>query len=120
MQAARHARQAFGQDPDAPYMPHLSLLYSDIPSETRWMHVKRLLAWASHLCLHLIPQLSRDSCCVCCRADLALREQQCLLGGGSNGLPVTGFDVDSISLWYTIGDDKCLKSWRLVKHFPLT
>ncbi len=36
LQAARRAREAFGQDPDAtPYMPHLSLLYSDIPRETR-------------------------------------------------------------------------------------
>jgi hypothetical protein len=34
-------------------------------------------------------------------------------------LPTYGFDVDSISLWYTIGEDKTLQSWRLVKEFPL-
>lgn len=35
LQAARQSRQAFGQDVDAHYMPHLSLLYSDIAQETR-------------------------------------------------------------------------------------
>lgn len=34
-QAGAAARVAFGQDPAAPYMPHLSLLYSDIPEEER-------------------------------------------------------------------------------------
>lgn len=36
MDAAQQTRQAFGHPTDAPYMPHLSLLYSDIPAETRW------------------------------------------------------------------------------------
>jgi hypothetical protein len=34
-------------------------------------------------------------------------------------MPANGFDVDSISLWYTIGEDKTLQSWRLVKEFAL-
>ena len=34
-------------------------------------------------------------------------------------LPAYGFEVDSISLWYTIGVDKTLQSWRLVKEFAL-
>lgn len=29
--AAAAARKAFGADPAAPYMPHCSLLYSDVP-----------------------------------------------------------------------------------------
>lgn len=35
MDAAQRARQASGHATDAPYMPHLSLLYSDIPAEIR-------------------------------------------------------------------------------------
>jgi 2'-5' RNA ligase len=35
MVAAKRTRQAFGHPTDAEYMPHLSLLYSDIPSDTR-------------------------------------------------------------------------------------
>lgn len=36
-QAGAAARAAFGRDPASPYMPHLSLLYSDIPAEERWV-----------------------------------------------------------------------------------
>jgi 2'-5' RNA ligase len=35
MDAAKRTRQAFGHPTDAQYMPHVSLLYSDIPSESR-------------------------------------------------------------------------------------
>jgi 2'-5' RNA ligase len=35
MDAAKRTRQAFGHPTDTQYMPHVSLLYSDIPSETR-------------------------------------------------------------------------------------
>ncbi len=51
-------------------------------------------------------------------ADVAGREQRRLFG--SDPLPAGGFDVDSISLWSTIGEDRSLKSWRLVMEFPLT
>ena len=34
-QAGARARAAYGQDVQAPYMPHLSLLYSDMPQEER-------------------------------------------------------------------------------------
>lgn len=48
---------------------------------------------------------------------MAAQEQQRLFG--DDKLPASGFDVDSISLWYTIGEDKTLQSWRLVRNFPL-
>lgn len=51
------------------------------------------------------------------RAEVAAREQQRLFS--EDPLPADGFDVDSISLWCTIGHDKSLQSWRLVKEFPL-
>ena len=35
MDAAKRTRQAFGHPADTQYMPHVSLLYSDIPSEIR-------------------------------------------------------------------------------------
>lgn len=34
-QAGALARAAYGQDTQSPYMPHLSLLYSDLPQEER-------------------------------------------------------------------------------------
>ena len=34
-QAGAAARAAYGQDPASRYMPHLSLLYADIPGEQR-------------------------------------------------------------------------------------
>ena len=51
------------------------------------------------------------------RAEVAAREQERMFSNYK--LPAYGFDVDSISLWYTIGEDKTLQSWRLVKEFPL-
>lgn len=35
LQAGAAARAAYSQDPASRYMPHLSLLYSDIPEEER-------------------------------------------------------------------------------------
>lgn len=35
MKAGSAAREAFGLDPGSPYMPHLSLLYSDINQNRR-------------------------------------------------------------------------------------
>jgi hypothetical protein len=51
------------------------------------------------------------------RAEVAEKEQQRMFN--EYKMPVYGFDVDSISLWYTIGEDKTLQSWRLVKEYPL-
>ena len=49
LQAGSAARAAYGQDPASRYMPHLSLLYSDIPEEERCAVGKGVLArlWES-------------------------------------------------------------------------
>lgn len=36
MEAAAKTRAAYGCDPDAPYMPHVSLLYADLEESRRW------------------------------------------------------------------------------------
>lgn len=55
--------------------------------------------------------------CLTVRAEVAEKEQQRMFS--DHNLPAYGFDVDSISLWHTIGEDKTLQSWRLVKEFAL-
>jgi hypothetical protein len=51
------------------------------------------------------------------REQIAAKEQRRMFSDCK--MPAYGFKVDSISLWYTIGEDKTLQSWRLVKEFAL-
>jgi Cyclic phosphodiesterase-like protein len=97
--AGKAAKEAFGLDPSAVYMPHLSLIYSDMNIENR----KEL---AAELQSKLFP------------VDNG--------GGGEGGssevtgrLEENGFLADSLAVWYTAGEDKSLESWRAVSVIPL-
>ena len=52
-----------------------------------------------------------------CRRSIVEMEKQRLLDP-ANGLDV-GFDVDSISLWWTEADDRSLTSWKKLEDFNL-
>ncbi|CAL8470185.1 g9727 [Coccomyxa elongata] len=86
LQAAASARRAFGMD-DAlsEYMPHVSLIYSDIDQDTR--------------------------------RDIVEAEAERL--GNEQGVLSQALPIDSITLWRTPVEDKTLKSWTLMKDFPL-
>ena len=85
------ARRAFNVDASAPdYMPHLSLLYSDIDISTRNALVEE--------------EQSR-----------LFNNKESFLGTEGSG-----FCADSIAVWYTPGEDKTLESWRVVAVYPLT
>ncbi|GAX73218.1 hypothetical protein CEUSTIGMA_g671.t1 [Chlamydomonas eustigma] len=83
------ARKVYSMD-TPPYMPHLSLLYSDIPAESRDLAAgqahKRLYGEGSNY-------------------DTLLAE--------------TGFTVDSIAVWYTPIEDKSTASWRKIAVVPI-
>jgi hypothetical protein len=91
--AARAAKEAFGLDPCTPYMPHLSLVYSDMSTEHRQ-------ALAAEMQQKLCP--SNESS-----------------GGEDEKLVERGFLADSLAVWYTPVEDKTLESWRAVSVFPL-
>ncbi|KAG2446365.1 hypothetical protein HXX76_000951 [Chlamydomonas incerta] len=90
MAAAATAREVFGIT-TGPYMPHLSLLYSDIPQEERAKAVE-----------DGIVRLYGES------------------SGYDTLLVENGYEVDSFAVWYTPVADKSLKSWCLVGEFELT
>ncbi|KAG2429139.1 hypothetical protein HYH02_014175 [Chlamydomonas schloesseri] len=90
MAAAATAREVFGTT-TGPYMPHLSLLYSDIPEEERAKAVEYETA-----------RLYGES------------------SGYDTLLVENGYEVDSFAVWYTPVADKSLKSWCLVGEFELT
>ncbi|KAI8469818.1 MAG: RNA ligase/cyclic nucleotide phosphodiesterase [Monoraphidium minutum] len=85
------ARAAFGKpEPPAPYMPHLSLLYSDASDPDR-----------------------RDA------AAAAVARLWGEAAGYDTLLPDAGFTAASLSLWLTPAEDRSLASWRRVAEFPL-
>ncbi|PNW77034.1 hypothetical protein CHLRE_10g419550v5 [Chlamydomonas reinhardtii] len=90
MAAAATAREVFGIT-TGPYMPHLSLLYSDIPQEERAKAVEYETA-----------RLYGES------------------SGYDTLLVENGYQVDSLAVWYTPVADKSLQSWCLVGEFELT
>ncbi|KAH7624734.1 putative Cyclic phosphodiesterase [Nannochloris sp. 'desiccata'] len=94
--AGRAAKEAFNLDPSTPYMPHLSLIYSDMSSSDRQ-------ALAAELQQKLFSSTSRES------------------GDDSDGekFEENGFLADSLAVWYTPAEDKSLESWRAVSVFPL-
>ncbi|KAG1676743.1 hypothetical protein FOA52_005032 [Chlamydomonas sp. UWO 241] len=90
MAAGAQARAVFGLSPAQPYMPHCSLLYSDM------------------------PQGERDA--VVATSHQRLYGE----GSTYNTLLTeTGFTVDTIELWYTPGEDTSCASWAKVAEFPL-
>ncbi|PNW77036.1 hypothetical protein CHLRE_10g419600v5 [Chlamydomonas reinhardtii] len=84
--AGAAARKAFGIT-TGPYMPHLSLLYSDIPQEER--------------------------------AKIVEHEKERLYDNPATRLLETGFDVDSLAVWYVPEEDKSLAGWCQLAEFPL-
>ena len=88
--AGAAARDAFGLDPSATYMPHLSLLYSDV------------------------DQARRGDVAAAAQARLFPT------GGGAGTLPEAEFCADAVEVWYTPVEDKTLESWCRVAEFPLT
>jgi 2'-5' RNA ligase len=95
--AGRKAKEAFNLDPSTPYMPHLSLVYSDMSTEDR----QKLAAELQQKLFHINTTNS---------------------GGGEDSgdqLKEGGFLADSLAVWYTPVEDKSLESWRAVSVFPL-
>ncbi|KAL3143974.1 hypothetical protein ABBQ32_003784 [Trebouxia sp. C0010 RCD-2024] len=45
MKAGKQSKETFGQDASSAYMPHLSLLYSDIDEHTRMEAVEDIEQW---------------------------------------------------------------------------
>ncbi|KAK9832428.1 hypothetical protein WJX74_009958 [Apatococcus lobatus] len=88
--AAAAARRVFGKDKGDHYMPHLSLLYSDIQVAQRAQIAEALQA-------RLMTGTSTTA----------------------NPLPEKSFLVDTLNVWLTPAGDKSLKSWKLVKQIPL-
>jgi hypothetical protein len=72
------------------YMPHLSLLYSDIEEEERGRIAEEY-------------------------EKLLSQEQQENEGAVLN----RGFVVDRLSVWETPAEDKTLKSWQMIEEIPL-
>lgn len=100
--AGRSAKEAFHLDPSTPYMPHLSLVYSDMSTE------------------------SRESLAAEMQQKLFASKNQGDGDGDGNGgglekeiLKENGFLADSLAVWYTPVEDKSLESWRAVSVFPL-
>ena len=89
MAAGAAAKQAFGVEP-APYMPHLSLLYSDIDIDQR----KQIAEEEQQLLFGV-------------HAETALSENE------------RGFVADCITVWYTPVEDKTLESWQVLAAYPL-
>ncbi|KAG2429140.1 hypothetical protein HYH02_014176 [Chlamydomonas schloesseri] len=86
MAAGAAAREVFGMT-TGPYMPHLSLLYSDMPQEER--------------------------------AKIVQHEKERLFNNPDTRLVDTGFDVDSLAVWYVPEEDKSLAGWCQLAEFPL-
>ena len=98
LQAGKEAKGAFHLDPSTPYMPHLSLVYSDLSTDARE-------TLAANLQKKLFPcNSSGGSDCD---------------GGVGEKLEENGFLADSLAVWYTPVEDKSLESWRSVSVFPL-
>ena len=90
MAAGAAAKKAFGLDSQSTYMPHLSLLYSDIDLSTR-----EAVAREEHERLF------------CATSDTKL------------GVELDGFVADCIAVWYTPVEDMTLESWKAVAVIPL-
>lgn len=108
MQAGAAARAAYGQDPAAPYMPHLSLLYSDMPAEDRWMRLWQFYNSVPPCYWRPAPTLLPPTPPMRCRQRIMAEEQQRLFGGGDAALlqgEELGFGVDSLT--GTVLDLRC-------------
>lgn len=90
MLAAAAARKAFDKESLPPYMPHLSLLYSDMEAATR-----------QAVAAEEVARLWGDK------------------AGYETLLPDPGFEATTISVWYTPTEDISLASWRKVAEFEL-
>ena len=90
MAAGATAKQAFGLEP-ATYMPHLSLLYSDIDVEQR----------------RKIVEEQQEMLFGNNNSETALPENE------------RGFVADCITVWYTPVEDKTLESWQVLAAYPL-
>ncbi|KXZ43694.1 hypothetical protein GPECTOR_83g306 [Gonium pectorale] len=90
MAAAATARKVFDRT-TPPYMPHLSLLYSDIDEAERDKVVK-----------YERDRLYGES------------------SGYDTLLVENGYEVGSFAIWYTPTEDKSLKSWCLVDEIELS
>lgn len=89
--ANKAATEAFGKpEPPNPYMPHLSLLYSDADEQQRQQA-------ASEAVQRLWGEGS----------------------GYDTLLPDNGYSVGGLSVWYTPAEDKTLESWTRVAEFNL-
>jgi hypothetical protein len=101
--AGRAAKEAFHVDPSTPYMPHVSLIYSDMSSPSRQL-----------LAAELQEKLFSSS------SDGGSGNHG---GGGGTGvgnyLKENGFLADSLAVWYTPAEDKLLENWKAVSVFPL-
>jgi len=95
--AGRAAKEAFDLDPSTLYMPHVSLIYSDMNTTDR-----------QALAAEMQEKLFSSN-----------GERGGEVGGGVEILEQNGFLADSLAVWYTPAEDKSLESWRAVSVFPL-
>jgi hypothetical protein len=124
MAAGRAARVACGQPPDAPYTPHLSLLYASLSDEQKRQvrtHSRVIDMHSKPACKTVRSSTQSPPLFVCTQAADAA--QQRLFGEGSP-LQQTGvsFPVRSIVLWATPsspGPDLDFPSWYAVAEVPL-
>lgn len=54
-----------------------------------------------------------------CRHKVAADARQHLSDPPNTTLKISGFDVDTISVWETDASDRSLRSWKLVKELRL-
>jgi hypothetical protein len=88
-EAGKQAREAFSMQ-DTPFMPHMSLLYSDIAEEHR-----------GKCAAEAVQRLYGDG------SDY------------STLLPDNGCSICAVSLWYTPVEDKSLQSWKKLEEWEL-
>lgn len=97
MAAGVAARSAFAMD-TPPYMPHLSLVYSDVSDATR-------VAIATEEQGRLFGDTEDQTAMTTSNERDVLTERE--------------FLADCIAVWYTPTEDKSLESWHAVAVFPL-
>lgn len=133
--AGAMAREVFGLDPHGTYMPHLSLLYSDVSLPERCaapVHGRcRLHVVAGARLLHASASfaarqpgyppskyMNTRPFPSLCRERIAVEMQACLLDD-PEGLPDRRFEADVLAVWSTPAADKELRTWHAVAELPL-
>lgn len=135
MDAAWLARQRFGM-PQAAYMPHLSLLYSNCSDNMRCacLHMVSLRTYAALRHMASLRTYAAPRHMVLLRTYAALRHRQQLAhdvnarwfagadkpGAPSCALPARVFTADTVSVWRTCAEDQTLSSWEQVAAFAMT